>query len=749
MDKAENAWDGEYIKMIQNDDTIERFLVCTPFSTNSIYTYSGELTEDLFFKQLYVDSKPQKDKISLEKKIVRNVEYNTKNTIFILGNKGCGKTTFVYKVKRELCNKSKLSYMMLDFGGSNSTLECDSAKETIGRKIYKLLKKRILNKEVGFIKEFCSFYNRNEESIDTYWDKNKKIDQFFQLMSEIIKSNDDILVRFKKEIRQLLFEFEIYQLFLVLTLYNLYSQMKEYGEIRHMAIIMDNLDNMLSISEIRQFVIHYNNFVNAIGKLVTDIKESEGENYIYRYTHILVMREITKSHISTPHFLETCKLSAIEHDVTDIYPKKEIANRRIRYLLQLYGKIEKDPQELSELPIEIIAELKKQARGIQKIISDTYIHKTIFPLYNNDYRVAMLSLVKLCCTNEDLIAEYNQLMDCGIEGAKFGARGIIYRLILNNFKKKEYFKLIRIVDFKNREKSVSLSRLLLTYLNNMTSVDSTNNSPSVSLKELFKAFSGYPKHEIIECMWEMYNLILSEDWNHLITFSSSDKVSKEGLYEEKNRFNEGIPEEEDYKSYSMFRITCAGKIYLTNICTHYEFFACRIFSDQVNPIINPLFCRRNTEKEDDNFIYKKIVDAVYKEVELCCEYLSLGVEGQNGICSSLDSNYNYKGDNGLGQYHSERIIFSHISYLDTYRCYLLSSTEQLFKSEAELKAVSLDLLESIDKYIKLFSEKKARCSVHGKRVWELMEEKTKAAKRDPLNPKRTINLREDELKVCN
>lgn len=217
----------------------------------------------MFFKQLYVESKRQKDAGKLENKIVRNVEYNTKNTIFILGNKGCGKTTFVYKVKRELKAKPNLEYMMLDFGGSNSTLECISAKEILGRKIYKLLKSRICNNDIAFIKGFCAFYNRNEDSIDTYWDKNKKIDQFFIQVNDIIKSDDDILNRFKNEIRGHLFEFEIYQLFLLLTLYLLYSQMEKNKEIKHTAIILDNLDNMLSIAEIRHFVLHYNNYVNA------------------------------------------------------------------------------------------------------------------------------------------------------------------------------------------------------------------------------------------------------------------------------------------------------------------------------------------------------------------------------------------------------------------------------------------------------------------------------------------------------
>lgn len=274
-----------------------------------------------------------------------------------------------------------------------------------------------------------------------------------------------------------------------------------------------------------------------------------------------------------------------------------------------------------------------------------------------------------------------------------------------------------------------MARLLLTYLNNTTYVECVDESPSLSLKDLIKAFNGFKGHEIIECLWAMYDLISLDDWNHLITFASSRYVSKEHLYHEKRKIESNSEEVYDY---SKFRITCAGKIYLTNICIHFEFFSCRIFG--IHSL--PLFSEANLRNKD----YERIIEKVFTEVKNCCVSLNRSVEGINGICRNLHSYYNFKTESNIYQYHSERIIFSHIGYLDTYRCYILEESDEYLKiNNVDRISFSLYLIKVIEDYINLFDTQCAKCSNHGITVLKSMKKAVKIAKQEPDNPKKTIN----------
>ena len=68
------------------------------------------------------------------------------------------------------------------------------------------------------------------------------------------------------------------------------------------------------------------------------------------------------------------------------------------------------------------------------------------------------------------------------------------------------------------------------YLPSCISRFSLQNKGRYSLKELFKAFDDIKPSEIIECIWAMFDLITTNDWNHLITFASSKSACKERLY---------------------------------------------------------------------------------------------------------------------------------------------------------------------------------------------------------------------------
>lgn len=229
-------------------------------------------------------------------------------------------------------------------------------------------------------------------------------------------------------------------------------------------------------------------------------------------------------------------------------------------------------------------------------------------------------------------------------------------------------------------------------------------------------------------------------------FASSSDVSKDGLFLERKHYKDSLQEDEiiDVETkYSFFRITCAGRVYLTNICTHFEFFACRIFGSKSAP----LFSKRVLTIKNSEPLFKTIIDAVYGEVKLCCKSLE-EFESAGGICSKVDSDFNYKNEHGIYQYHGERIIFSHISYIDIYRCYLLAKKPaEINTLGIELRDISIYLIEICEKYLELFDICKIGCSIKNKEgifIKDVMKNKIQNAYHNPCNHLCTINMQEED-----
>lgn len=710
---------GGVHNLIALDNNLERFLLCSPFSTNDAFNYSSELTDEIFFNQLYVSGGNREQELCSE--ILEIAEFNRKQSIFLLGNKGCGKTTFVHKIIQLVERKPGLRNICLDFGDSSATLTLKKGKERLIQSIYKSFREIARNNEIGLLQSFVNTYFKNEEDFDVAWDFNGNLYTFYETFRIIISdSSKDLSTRLKRELRPLMAKLEIFQLFLIFVLFDLEKQ--QFSNQKQTLVVFDNLDNLIDISDISQFIENFCNFQNNIGTLLKAILQREKTRLSYIF--IFVMREITKANISA-HALETMRISSKEYDITTLYPKKDIIIKRISWFREYLVR-------QTSLSNDAYNKAKQQIDFISQIISDPYMHQTIFPFYNNDYRICVMKLVEICGKRSNLIKQYIDLIAQNSEDAKFGGRGIVYRIILSDLQTKGYFARLMIVDFTTRDRRTSLARLLLTYLANTTESDCTDGTPSVSLKELFKAFKDIKPSEITGCLWAMFDLITTNDWNPLITFASSKSANKERLYEEKNIYRRNNIKDSD-KEYSRFRITCAGEVYLRNVCTHYEFFSCRALGDSYLP----LFCVENLNIINDKYIFENIVDAVYNQVYRCCLDLSRSFESERGVCNEARPPYNYK-NGAIYQYHSERIVFSHIGYLDSFRCYLIKAHKNSTTEEFDIEKASTILLKAIRKYCELIcSEKVARCAAT-KRFSEIIAN-LEEAERFPCDLTKTIN----------
>ena len=241
------------------------------------------------------------------------------------------------------------------------------------------------------------------------------------------------------------------------------------------------------------------------------------------------------------------------------------------------------------------------------------------------------------------------------------------------------------------------------------------------------------QEDIVECLWAMFDLIRTSDWNHLIAFARSKRATKQRLEEEIRIYNASrYPG--GYDDYSCFRITCAGKVYLNNVCTHYEFFSCRALGDSYLP----LFCKENLQIVNGQYLFEGIIDAVYQQASACCIALHDSYESPDGLCRDARAPYNYKSES-IYQFHSERIIFSHIGYLDAFRCYVLSKYGSSPDKAIDIEVISKRILATIRSYCELITDSIAKCAAT-KSFNEILKN-LKEVEKAPTNPTLTINRR--------
>lgn len=180
----------------------------------------------------------------------------------------------------------------------------------------------------------------------------------------------------------------------------------------------------------------------------------------------------------------------------------------------------------------------------------------------------------------------------------------------------------------------------------------------------------------------MFNLGDDSSWNELIAFK---EINTEKLT--------------SCDSTEIF-ITKAGREYLSFIATHFEFFNTRV--SKYRSINIPLFDHDSISdfsgsKYEYNF--QEIIQNVIDIVNKCCErmskyYNNVMSQRYDNISDYVQSPFVYNEANVL---HSERIIHTHIRYIDNYRLYILKNTEDVEKKTK----INKYLIDYISEYLNI------------------------------------------------
>lgn len=690
------------------ENGLARFLQANPYTRFPFYTYDDIITPESFENLFYCESVNSNLYKNYLCKIIDNP--HGKNTFFIVGYQGCGKTTFIHSVINKYSANNRMQ-----------TIEIDCDKRGIGKgssklkKIFSLkLQEELL--QVNDFSHFIDFFTANFKIINQFSNK-KELIGFYRYLDKVNKQNCfneiDFSLSIDKYINDNLDCEDIVYILLFLALSMSYNNVDKIDD--KIILIVDNLDYVDAYNDLLVFINALDAFTIDFSDKFSKLKLCRDSEKRIQYTDkiklFIAMRETTRASLPTSHFSDAFQTIYKSNDITEWYDKSNIIRKRIDTLKRYDKKNLLNPQ------------VSKQLNLLLKITEDSYTKNVIYPLFNNNYRsmIGMISKIVVECF--ETLKIYESIMNIPDTTFRHGARGILFKLIFDELNKNDgndesCFKKIGVLDLLNRKNNdVSICRLLLSYLSNYTETKCDSARNSIKLSDLLRDFKGiFKRDDILSSLCSMFEL-RDTKWTHLVSFNQIEYKKKNSINDlGKIEFKTLDPEK------TMIHYSCAGKIYVEYVTTHFEFFTARIFDDTVDS----LFCESNIKKAFSTSEYKfiEIIEKVYEEIVQCCNSLyefNQKVCEQNNfsnpyndaelykkshyICQFKRINFDDLEERRFKQYHEDRMINSHIVYLDKFRLYVLNYFPNIKDEEEKIK-INKKLVDCIKKYCTLLKTSK-------------------------------------------
>jgi len=682
----------DFLKML-NATNLQRYFRATPFSTIEGVDFDGTISPEMFFDEFYAGTTAA-DK--LKEDILQHMEDQRLPITVLVGYSGCGKTTFLHYLLRE--KKEKL--YLVDFESGIDNQVDDPILQKIKKDFNGLFSKDIIENHYKVLDSFYSICYHNSylntrlilDNIDT----NNRIEKFLKsfyeekIFSDIlhniyVNDNENSNIQMDLLISNYINDMTYNEILGFILLWDLSRDITIRAENPEYPIgsifCFDNIDNIDGIEKTKAFIKAFAQFNINIRTVLKQLDLSEynlsKDDILSSYSYLISYRETTYAKL-TEHLNDKEQFLFNETDLSSIYNKREIVKKRNDYLIR-------NKENVSQ-------QLFISANKINSLLENPILSNTVFLFFNNNYNMSIKTICQIYSKNLFYFDEYFSI--CQRDMGKYirGANGLIFRLFFNFFKSKHYYEKLKLFDFSGlSEYTFSPARLILTYLN--------NKNQSVTLYDVYEYFDGViSPDDLTQVISDMYSLRYSE-WRHLITFNKYPPTSIRGLESQLDLYKENRPISETRQCYSEIEITFAGKTYLRTMCSSFEFFAARIFGENDAP---PLFSNKSIV---DNK-YQHTIREIYKKVDECIvRLLSLDKQIMKSKSWGLSEYYNsylvYQNIDDYSQekqFHGERIIFSHIGYINSFRLYLINSDLGLDKRKNGNKFVATYIIKYLDLY---------------------------------------------------
>lgn len=747
---------------------LDQYLTMHPFSASTKKVYDEALSGIDFFKELYIRNNKTYERLALVSKVFNNSE---QNLVVITGYRGCGKTNFLrliqyisdgnkplegfetlkkrevekadnvgdaeekyatsyevikrtlfnelYNLNEEESSEVLTNYIYEQLAGKCKYINFDEGgmgrERPFSQKLYYNMRRSVDNHShdgrlMEIVNKVDGFLERNRWVIEenAYGINFGAIKRFWCIVKpEVVQIEDDsayevLLTELKKlSLEQLLFVYTVWEYAEIITANRLPHERKLTYLLDNIDIISDGTTNIFenTMMGIWRFIWD----TKIIFSLIRDNGDERDRGFIELYdkTNIVVaMRETTAMHISG-HLRDRMREIMDHFDMSEDVDKTVVMQKKVDFALAMI----KNGEVKNEGFIETV-------NCLDQLTDDKLFMKNIFLLFNNDYRTAMRCIKSVCTEHLGEVENAIGLIESEDNYCVFGGRGIIYRLLIDQFFAWKYFDAMGIPSIKHGAGSVltksfqgySFARIILTILCNRQTKNIerffVNPEESVKLDDLYKMVQHFMNlDQFVTVINGMYSLRNKKFWNHLVTFDNILSYSSAAIKNYLNNPCEQIDntlDGADNEREIYIRATTAGQMFASTMCIHFEYFSSRFSTAEIN---QSLFLYQNL---DEKKVYKSMRETVLDVIEAVRKCTS-NLESYNKIVMTekrvnhyrdiLESSYYYE-----RQFHEERIIHNHISYLEAYRKFVWGSDKISLKRKIEVNDF---ILEAIEKYLEM------------------------------------------------
>ena len=681
------------------------------------------IDRNTFFDEIYVSTNQNKVMVrngnqmdyssqSLDKWLKDIHNNNNSVVVFISGYAGCGKTVFSqYILKTQLKRVNyDYSYYNYDIGSYYETKE-RRIRNVILSHFLEEYSKLLRAGEEQTIKEFEDLlYDIKSINIlnsgskisrrfllkGPYAELKKEYEEAISKYNSQVSSKDaeKLLLKtdakFKCVITGQLDDFELQEILCLDYLLRIAVYLANpVDESRVIYICYDNMDSIENFDELKIFDNTLTALRRNIDKYITQIASQKFYKNKIKCPKFIIMatyRKITAAKVDINNQAERCEDPTSENkfiyyvDASHNYKYQDIVKSRVKYYAQNLLKANVN-----------LNELKKRLEVAEELTKVDFIQKIYAGFWNNNFRTCTNILAEAIENHEKETSDCIKLSKSNTDGydndglANIGASSVFMGIICKISGEKGIWKSDRLnlVELTDDQKSdhicdlTSVSRLILTYMSNQT--DGTHARP-VTMKELFDEFSdlyGCPNNkngeEIIDSVTKMLARDETDTWRRPIYYHKNAPDSNNDFQQQWLSY---CGKSEKKASYTELLLCDCGYSYVRRLMSDFEFFSAR----KLGRKHTNLYLATDCEQLSD------IINAVKSAVKGCCIKLNTFQDKYIEIKSItlpeyLELDIHPRTRSNISQLHAERIIFSHIHYLDHCRKYHLKYNKSVSKKE--------------------------------------------------------------------
>lgn len=759
---------------------LSAFLKLDCFGERQTIRYAGDLVEQdiiprpVFFKRIYTGV--QNGKIHIHSGFeneYREIEYNTwirdiidalpSHVIFIEGYAGCGKSVFVQKILTEVFPNYDYdrNYYNYDIGYTYENnrllriraaiLECFINQyirfmETGHEDIIEKMEKLLADEAIGQLDNSKVIYY-DFTGTKAYADAKRCLVELHD-----VKNFKDIL---HVQLKNLTTEQVIY----IDVIMRLARYLKIHEEPEAQIICYDNLDAIENNEELCIF----DNVLLTVKDNIDSYMQQTRENYTQRgaphFVFIATFRKITAVivglHNNSERYAERYEDNSHQFenvyyiDGSQLFDYKEMIISRLKYLEEYIAN-----HDLGDT-IGIVA---NQMNTVIQLFDTSFVHSRFSGLWNNNYRTCSEIMERIIqgyepdvrsCIN--MTKQKNDSYD-EFRSVPTGASAVFLSIICNVQHACGYWgdqhlainsltsAVPKLEELNRNTKLVktltSLSRLILTYINNAAELESR----SVSTTELFDVFSGvFTVDDIATVLSNMLSHERNGTWRRPIVYANNpipigakidDAIRLQGLVTK----NPPSHKRNEPSRFTEITTCECGQSFVTRISCDYEYYSVRL------GYTKSLYLVEDVDK------VIKIFSDIYNAVKICCEKMILFKEyycSHNKTMSGLYINqlFHPRTYKKQPQLHTERVIFSHIAYLEEYRRHVALSSTRI--SDTDKPTLIQQILFTIGNYLQLYDVYTSKVDKKRLTIVQEMKEKLKSATNNPFDD--SIRIRVEDF----